>query len=117
VNAVKAATMVAGCLGGFLLAGLPGLMVGTALSALLAYGVAARALVPHGIHTLRGDLQHTAWAFALGIAGALAPLVTSGGDPRRAAIHGLLLAPLILGPYGLWLLRRLLRLRASRTAH
>lgn len=111
VNAVKAFAMLAGCAAGFALGGLPGLMVGVAVAALLAYGVGAYVLLPHGIRTLRGDLPHTAWVVGLGAIGAIAPYLTSGGDARLAAIHGLLIAPLILGPYGFWVARRLLRAR------
>jgi O-antigen/teichoic acid export membrane protein len=111
VNAVKAFGMLGGCAAGFWIGGLPGLMAGATIAALAAYLAGARVLVPHGIRTLAGDLPHTFLAFALGLVGAIAPRLTAGGDRHRAAIHGLVIGTAILGPYALWVGRRLLRAR------
>ena len=111
VNAVRAIATAIGCVAGFAIGGVPALLLGSAVAAGVAYLVSVRLLVPHGFEALRGDLPYTALALALGFVGAGAPWIGAGGDAGVVAWRSLFTAPLVLVPYGLWVLRRLLRAR------
>jgi hypothetical protein len=109
-NIVRFFALALGCGIGFLIGGLPILLIGAAVGALATYLVAALYLRAHGVGTLRTDLPHTAMAVVLGALAAGVPLI-GGPDGNEIAFRSLILAPLLLVPYGLWVMRRVMRAR------
>lgn len=111
INGVRAVAMALACVAGFALGGLPTLMLGVAVASLIAYGMSARALAQHGLRTLRTDLPHTVFGLVVGVAGALAPRFDGTTDSKQVALRSGVVAVVILVPYGIWVVRRLLRVR------
>lgn len=109
-NIVRFFATALGCAIGFLLGGLPFLLIGAAAGAFATYVVAAWLLRAYGIGTLRTDLPHTATAVVLGAIAAGVPLI---GEPNgdEIALRSLFVAPFVLLPYGIWVAMRLLRSR------
>jgi O-antigen/teichoic acid export membrane protein len=109
-NIVRAFATAIGCAVGFWIGGLPMLLIGSAIGAFLTYLVAALLLRAHGVGTLRGDLPHTLVGVALGFVAVALPLADDADGPQ-IAFRSLLVAPLVLVPYGIWVGRRLMRAR------
>lgn len=110
-NGVRALATAAGCAIGFWIAGLPGLMIGSAVGTLSAYLVSALQLAGLGVSTVRADLPWTLLGLLLGGIGAFAPYLGDQGDAHTLALRSLLATVVLLVPYGLWVVRRLLAAR------
>jgi O-antigen/teichoic acid export membrane protein len=105
--AVRTLTTAAGALIGFSIAGLPGLIVGVGSGAAAGYFSVAICLAPHGIRVIAMDLRHTGVTAMAALAVGLGPrLIPIEGLPLPLAT--LLVGTVVLIPYGLWTLLRLL---------
>ncbi len=109
-TAFKAVSTTLGCLAGFWLGGLPGLILGAAASAIATYLLAVWQLAGHGVHILRSDLAFSAFGLVLGLLAAGLPRLLSGvsmGPALAAWSAGV--AVVMVAPLSLWALRRLHR--------
>jgi len=108
VNGVRAGAVAIGCAVGFLLGGLPALMIAMAAAGLVAYVLAGRLLAAHGFETLRSDFPHMAVALSLAAGGAAAAHL-GATNGHELAIRSLVVAAIVLVPYGLFVVQRFRR--------
>jgi O-antigen/teichoic acid export membrane protein len=108
-SAVGTVSVTAGCLLGFELAELPGLLVGTAAGMAASWAPAAWRLQRRGIASPWPELGYTALgallaALALGAGPVLGPALGIADPGLRTLVAG----SLVLSPFGLWVARRVL---------
>jgi O-antigen/teichoic acid export membrane protein len=110
-NLVRLVATTAGCLGGYQLGGLPGLIIGMALGTLCSHVTVTLFLRSHGLGGLQLDVMYSLLGLLLGLAAAFAPqLAPQPTDPRIAPLITLGAGTILLAPLGLWV-----GLRVKRT--
>lgn len=114
---VGAVTTLAASLLGFMVAGLPGFIVGLAFGSLAAYVYVVVCLRAEGVRTLRVDATWTFLAVGGGL--TLGALPRAFGDPAldSLALRTAGLGAIVLLPYGRWVYKRTrAAIRANRQA-
>ncbi len=80
-NGVRLAATITGCLIGYRIAGLPGLILGVATGTLAGYLSQLLAMEQHGLRTAQSDAAHTLLAALLGIIAGVGPLLVARSIP------------------------------------
>jgi O-antigen/teichoic acid export membrane protein len=115
-NMLRFACAAAGCLGGFQLAGLPGLILGLGVGALIGYLALQVAMLRHGLSIASEDLRYSLTGLVLGLLGGLGPRLAGPllADVDRGLIE-LGFAAIILPPVALFAALRARRLYSPST--
>jgi O-antigen/teichoic acid export membrane protein len=113
-TAIRTFGILVGCLVGFQLAGLFGLLIGSAVGQLCGYAVLLMSLSRHGLSVLRADAGHSAVALALGLTGGPGVAVVGGYlGAVDTSLLTLASGVAMLTPYAVWLHGRVFRLRGE----
>jgi O-antigen/teichoic acid export membrane protein len=108
-SAVGTVGVAAGCLLGFQVAALPGVLVGTALGMAASWAVPATQLLRRGLASPLPDLGYTALGAALAaLALAAGPVLGARLGIADPGLRTLVAGTLVLAPFGLWVARRVL---------
>ena len=109
-NIARTLTIGAGCVGGFVLAALPGVLVGAGAGALLGYLTVAAQLSRLGIGCWRADVGYTLLGGALAGVALWAPRAAAPAlKIDDVAALTVLFAAVFLLPFALWVAQRALR--------
>ena len=112
-TALRAFAMAAGCALGFVVGGLPGLILGSGAASCITYLFTGRQLARHGVRTLAADLRYTALGAVLAAAAGWLPHLTGEPSSRAMALRSLGLGAALLTPLAAWVGLRLWRGRRS----
>lgn len=80
-NVVRLAATVVGCIGGYQIGGLPGLILGVAAGTMAGYGSQLFAMRQHGLRTELSDAVHTSIVGLLGLIAGAGPLLLKRSLP------------------------------------
>ena len=110
-NSIRFIGSTAGCIGGFMIWGLPGFVLGLSLGTLFGHLVIQIALSRHGIQIVKQDLIYTAGCAALGVIGVLGPdrLAKQIDGVMDPSIFRLASGTLVLAATTLWTVHRVRR--------
>jgi O-antigen/teichoic acid export membrane protein len=115
-NVVRLVATAGGCVGGYYLGGLPGLIIGIAVGTLCSHISVTLFLRSHGLGGFHLDAMYSLLGVLLGLAAAFAPqLAATPPGPRISALVTLGTGAILVAPLGLWVgLRARRALRRSK---
>lgn len=108
-NVVGLAGVTAGCLAGFAVGELRGLLIGLGIGSMLSFLVPAIRLWRLGIATPLAEIRYTLLAVVLVTLVMLATNWTAGWVPLPNSLRMLVVGAIVLAPYGIWVAWRVVR--------